>query len=49
MSWITLDVTGYITGNGTYSFGITNSSTRSVRLASRESAVNVAQLIIETH
>jgi hypothetical protein len=48
-TWITLDVTGYITGNGTYSFGIINSSTRAVRLASRESGVNAAQLIIETH
>lgn len=46
-SWITLDVTAYISGEGTYSFGITTPSSKVVSLASRESGVNAPQLIID--
>ncbi len=45
---VTLDVTSYVTGNGTYSFGITDPSTTAISLASRESGANAEQLIIDT-
>lgn len=47
-TWVTLDVTAYISGNGIYSFGITSPSNTAVSLAAREEGVNSAQLIIET-
>ncbi len=49
-TWITFDVTssGYITGNGTYSFGIIDPSGTAISLASRESGANAPQLIIDT-
>jgi hypothetical protein len=45
---VTLDVTGYITGNGTFSFGITDPNATAISLASRESGANAPQLIINT-
>jgi len=46
--WITFDVTAYITGEDTYSFGITTPSVTAISLASRESASTSApQLIID--
>jgi chitodextrinase len=45
-NWVPLDVTSYITGEGTYSFGITTSSTSALSFPSRESGANSAQLII---
>jgi hypothetical protein len=46
--WITLDVTGYITGEDTYTFGITTSSVTAISLASREAAsANAPQLILD--
>ena len=47
-TWVTLDVTGYITADGTYSFGITDPSSTAISLASRESGANAEQLIIDT-
>jgi hypothetical protein len=46
-TWVTLDVTGYITTDGTYSFGITNPSSTAIGLASRESGANAPQLIVD--
>lgn len=46
-AWIEIDVTGYITGNGTYSFGLLTPSSTAVSLASRQAGVNAPQLIIE--
>ena len=46
--WISLDVTAYITGNGTYNLGLTPLGTTAISFASRESG-NVPQLIIETN
>ena len=46
-TWVTLDVTGYVTGEGSFNFGITTPSAVAVSLASRESGVNVAQLILD--
>ncbi len=45
--WITIDITAYVTGNGTYNLALTTPGTTAISLASRESA-NDPQLIIET-
>lgn len=45
--WVALDVTAYITGEGTYSFGITTPGSTTISLASRESGANAPQLIID--
>ena len=47
--WVTLDVTSYITGNGTYSIGVTNLSSTAISVASRESGANAPQLVITYH
>jgi Bacterial Ig domain/Calcineurin-like phosphoesterase len=47
-SWVTVDVTSYITGNGTYNFGLTSTSSTELSLASREAGANAPQLIVET-
>ena len=46
-SWVSMDVTSYITGEGTYTFGITTPSTSSLSFPSRESGANAPQLIID--
>jgi len=45
-SWIELDVTSYVTGEGTYSFGLNTPGTASLSFPSRELGTNTAQLII---
>jgi hypothetical protein len=45
--WITIDVTDYVTGNGTYNLALTTPENTAVNLASRESDTNVPQLMIE--
>ena len=47
--WVSLDVTAYVTGNGTYSFGVTNLSSTAISVASRESGADAPQLVITTH
>jgi acid phosphatase type 7 len=47
-TWVTLTVTGYITADGTYSFGITDPSATAISLASRESGATAPPLIIDT-
>jgi hypothetical protein len=47
--WVSLDVTSYVTANGTYSFGITNQSSTAISMASRESGANAPQLVITYH
>jgi ribosomal protein S28E/S33 len=47
--WVTLNVTSYIIGNGTYSIGITNLSSTTISVDSRESGANAPQLIINFH
>ena len=47
-AWISMDVTAYITGNGTYSLALTTSGSTAVSLASRESGANAPQLVVET-
>jgi len=46
--WISVDVTVHITGNGTYSIGLTTPGSTAISLASRESGSNAPQLIVET-
>jgi hypothetical protein len=46
--WVSIDVTTYITANGTYNFGLTTPSSTAISFASREVGANVPQLIIET-
>ena len=45
-SWITLDVTSYITRSGMYSFGVSTPGTTAISLASWESGANAPQLIV---
>jgi len=47
-TWITVDVTSLITGNGTFSLALTGNNTTAVSLASRETGANAPQLIITT-
>ena len=47
--WVALDVTAYVTGNGTYSFGVTNLSSTAISVASRESGADAPQLVISYH
>jgi hypothetical protein len=47
-TWKTVDVTTYITGNGTFNFALTSTSSTELSLASREAGANAPQLIIET-
>jgi len=46
--WISIDVTAYIAGNGTYNLALTPLGTTAISFASREAATNVPQLVIET-
>lgn len=47
-AWATLDVSNVVTGNGTYTFAITTTSTANKQLASRESSASSPALIIQT-
>ncbi len=46
-SWVTLDVTSYVTGEGIYSFGLSTLSSTALSFAARESGANAAQLILD--
>jgi hypothetical protein len=46
--WISIDVTTYVTGDGSYSLALTTLSNTAISLASRESGANAPQLVIET-
>ena len=43
-AWSTTNVTPLVTGNGTFSFALTSTSTTALRLASRETGATAAQL-----
>ncbi len=47
-AWISLDVTAYVIGNGTFSFVLTSTNPTALSLASREAA-NKPQLVIQTN
>jgi hypothetical protein len=46
--WISIDITAYINGNGTYNLALTTPGSTAINLASRQSGANSPQLIIET-
>jgi hypothetical protein len=48
-TWIVLDVTPYVTGEGRFNFGIITESTTAVHLASRESGANSPKLSLDLH
>ncbi len=45
-TWVTLDVSPYVTAEGAYSFGIITPGSTAINLASRESGANAPQLIV---
>ena len=45
-TWVTLDVTPYVTGDGTFSLGLATAGETAVSLASRESGANAPQLVL---
>lgn len=47
-AWTSVDVTSYVTGNGTFSLALTTTSSTVISLASREAGANAPQLVIET-
>jgi len=47
-TWISLDVTSFVTGNGTYNLALVGASSTAISFASRESGATAPQLIIET-
>jgi hypothetical protein len=46
--WISIDVTPYITGNGTYNLALTPLGSTAISFASRQAGANAPQLVIET-
>jgi len=46
-TWATIDVTSYVTGEGTYSFGIITPGSTAISFASRESGATAPQLIVD--
>jgi hypothetical protein len=46
--WTTVDITAYITGNGTYNLALTVPGSTAISFASREAGSNAPQLIVET-
>jgi hypothetical protein len=48
-TWITLDATSLVTGNGTVSMGLTTSSSTEASVAAREDALHAPRLVVETH
>ena len=46
-SWVTIDVSSYIKGEGTYSFGLNTTGDKPVNLATREAGLDAPQLIVQ--
>jgi chitodextrinase len=45
-TWLTIDVTAFITAEGTYSFGVETPGSTNISFASKESGVNAAYLVV---
>ncbi len=45
-TWISINITPYITGNGQFSVALTTTNTTQINLSSRESGANAPQLIV---
>jgi hypothetical protein len=48
-TWVTFDITSYVTGEGTFSFGLSTPGARAISLASRESITFSPQLVLDLH
>src|SRR5262249_30188536 len=48
-TWYEIDVTSTVTGNGTFSFGATSTSTDNVIYDAREAGANAPQLVVTTN
>jgi len=46
-SWVTIDITPYITGEGIYSIGVSSLGSSALSLQSRETGANAPQLILD--
>ncbi len=46
-TWTSVNVTSYVTGNGSYNFGLTTSGSTALSLASREAGADAPQLVIQ--
>jgi hypothetical protein len=46
-TWISIDVTSLVSGNGTLSIAVTTTSSTAISMASRETGANSPQLIIQ--
>jgi acid phosphatase type 7 len=46
-TWVSIDITAYLIGNGTYNLALTTPGSTAISLASRQSGANSPQLIIE--
>jgi hypothetical protein len=46
-TWITFDVTAYVTGAGTFNFGVITPGSTAISLSSRESGANAPKLILD--
>jgi len=46
-TWFTLDITSYITGEGTYSIGLSTSGTTALSFSSKETGANAPYLVLE--
>ena len=47
-TWTSVNITSYITGNGTYNLGLATSNSTALSLASREAGANVPQIVVQT-
>jgi hypothetical protein len=47
-SWISIDLTSYITGDGAYTFALSTPGSTAISFASRQAGANAPQLIVET-
>lgn len=47
-AWTTVDLTPYITGNGSYNFALATNSNTAINFGSREESANAPQLVIQT-
>ena len=45
-TWVTLDVTAFVTGDGTFSFGVSTPGSTAISLASREFGADAPQLVV---
>ena len=47
-TWISIDVTAYVTDNGSYNLALTTPGSTAISFASRQAGMNAPQLILET-